>query len=257
MDFTTRWLEFLPLILALMTVLWVLSVFLRNASIVDPFWGTGFVAAAWYYVFRAEGMPVRQGLLLVLVTIWGLRLSLYLLVRNYGDGEDFRYRSFRSSYGEKYWWVSYFQTFVLQGVLLWLISAPLLGAAAGREPPGLLDGLGVLFWVVGFAFEAGGDWQLARFKKKPENEGKVLDSGLWRYTRHPNYFGDAMIWWGYGLLSVGAGFYWPLLSAAVMTFLLMKVSGVTLLEKTITKRRPEYAEYIRRTSAFFPLPPAR
>ena len=249
------WLEFLPVILGLMTLLWVVSVFMKNASIVDPFWGFGFVVAAWYYVARADGSSARQGIMLLLVTIWGLRLSLYLLVRAMGHGEDFRYQNFRAKWGHKYWWFSYFQTFVLQGVILWLVSAPLAAAAAGTTGPWFLDGLAAVLWLIGFAFEAGGDWQLSKFKKDPANKGKVLNTGFWRYTRHPNYFGDSVVWWSYGIFAVAAGFYWPLLSAALMMFFLMKVSGVAMLEKTIVDRRPEYAEYIQRTSAFFPRPP--
>ncbi|MFZ0283166.1 MAG: DUF1295 domain-containing protein, partial [Bacteroidales bacterium] len=186
---------------------------------------------------------------------WGLRLSLYLTWRNFGKGEDFRYREFRMKYGEnKYWWISFFQTFLLQGLLMWLISAPLLGAQyyGPEKALGLLDSIGVIFWIVGFSFEAGGDFQLSVFKSDPANKGKVLDRGFWRYTRHPNYFGDSAVWWGYGFICLGAGSYLPVLGSVLMTLLIIKVSGVSLLEKSLREQKPLYKEYIRKTSAFIP-----
>jgi steroid 5-alpha reductase family enzyme len=190
-----------------------------------------------------------------MVTLWGLRLSVYLAWRNIGKGEDFRYREFRRHYGEeRYWWISYFQTFLLQGILMWLISAPLLGAQYGPAEQSLtiLDYAGIVIWIIGIIFEAGGDWQLARFKSNPSNKGKVLNTGLWHYTRHPNYFGDAAVWWGFALFSVSAGSYLPVLGSLLMTALIIKVSGVALLEKTLKSDKPGYDSYIRRTSAFIP-----
>lgn len=243
------------LIMIIMSSLWIASIFLKNVSIVDPFWGLGFVAAALYYFIHGGGLESRKILVLVLVVMWGLRLSIFLFWRNWGKGEDFRYQQFRKDFGpHRYWWVSFFQTFLLQGVLLWLISAALLGAqyASGNSALGLLDYLATLIWIIGIIFEAGGDFQLARFKSKSDNKGKVLDSGLWKYTRHPNYFGDATIWWAYGLFSVAAGNYYGLLSALLMTLLIIKVSGVSLLEKTLKTSKPQYKAYIERTNAFFP-----
>lgn len=240
-------------IMAMMTVLWVVSVFVRNAGIVDPFWGFGFVIVAVFYFIQAEGNPVRQNLILALAVIWGLRLFFYLAWRNYGKGEDFRYREFRENFGpDRYWWFSFFQVFLLQGVLMWLISAPLLGAQYRDVPLNLLDAAGVLAWLVGFVFEAGGDWQLARFKRDPANKGKLLTSGFWRCTRHPNYFGDSAVWWGYGLICLAAGSYIPVLGSILMTAMIIKVSGVELLEKTMKTAKPGYEEYARRTSSFFP-----
>lgn len=249
----------LGLILAAMTGLWLLSVRLRNAGIVDSFWGMSFVLSAWFYFVQAEGgWPARKLLVAVLVTIWGLRLSLHLLWRNHlqGDGaEDPRYQAFRRHYGpERYWWFSFFQVFLLQGVLSWLIGAPLLGAQLGGGPLGWIDGLAVAVWVVGLVFEAGGDLQLARFKRR-RRPGELLTTGLWRYTRHPNYFGDAACWWAYGLFSVAAGSYLPALGALLMTGLIIKVSGVALLERGLRKSKPGYEAYVRRTSAFLPWPP--
>lgn len=255
MSFLETYLWGLPLVLAMMTLVWLVSIVKRNASIVDIFWGPGFILLAAYYFLDTQGSQMRQILVLVLVCLWALRLSLYIAWRNWGKGEDFRYRQFRQKYGaHRYWWVSFFQTFMLQGILLWLISAPLLGAQYYDTHPGLglLDGLGILLWLVGITFEAGGDLQLARFKKNPDNRGKVLDKGFWKYTRHPNYFGDACLWWGYGVLSIAGGSYIPLYGSLLMTLLIIRVSGVVLLEKTLKQDKPGYRDYAARTSAFLP-----
>ena len=201
----------LLLIIALVTVLWVISVFLINVSIVDLFWGLGFVIVNSFYCYSSSTFSSRRILLLVLVAVWGLRLSVYLALRNIGKGEDFRYREFRKNYGERnYWWISYFQVFLLQGVLMWMISSTLWGVNLFTEGESLnfTDYLGLLVWVIGFIFEAGGDYQLTKFKNDPANMGMVLNTGLWRFTRHPNYFGDAAIWWGYGIICIASGGYW-------------------------------------------------
>lgn len=245
-------------ILALMTLLWVWSVAVRDASLVDLFWGPGFSLPALVYFALGDGDFGRRALLTTLVMIWGLRLGLHLYRRNLGKGEDYRYQAWRRQYGAAYWWVSFFQVYLLQGGLMWLISAPLLAAQLGPAPAlNLLDGLGALVWGVGFLFEAVGDWQLARFKADPANAGQVMDRGLWRYTRHPNYFGDACLWWGHWLIACSAPWGWATAFApALMTFLLLRVSGVALLEQNLF-RRPGYREYVARTSAFFPWPPKR
>jgi steroid 5-alpha reductase family enzyme len=243
------------IIITLMTLLWIVSIITRNVSIVDIFWGTGFVITCGYYFGNSHGNESRKIILLILVAIWGLRLSAYLAWRNLGKGEDFRYREFRRKYGEKrYWWISFFQTFLLQGVLMWLISAPLLGAQFNGQYafPGILDYAGIALWILGFIFEAGSDIQLARFKADPSNRGKVLDKGFWHYTRHPNYFGDSAVWWGFGLICLAAGSYLPVSGSILMTALIIKVSGVALLEKTLKDKKPEYRDYIERTSSFFP-----
>ncbi len=245
----------LAFIIGMMTLLWLVSILLKNVSIVDLFWGLGFVLSATVYFVLTDEIGIRKVLLMVLVMLWGLRLSVYLAWRNIGKGEDFRYREFRRLYGEKrYWWISYFQTFLLQGLLMWLISSPLLGAQYNplQQELGVLDIAGILVWVIGFTFEAGGDWQLARFKANPDNKGKVLNAGFWKYTRHPNYFGDAAVWWGFALLCISAGSYFPVLGTVLMTALIIKVSGVALLEKSLKADKPEYAEYIRKTSSFLP-----
>jgi steroid 5-alpha reductase family enzyme len=240
-------------ILGVMTALWLVSLALRNSSIVDIFWGTGFVIANWvYFALTPDGLLARKLLISILVTLWGLRLSLYILWRNWGKPEDFRYQKWRQEHGEKWWWRSLFQVFILQGALLLIISAPLL-AAQLYAAPGLtwLDVLAIPVWVIGFFFEAAGDWQLAHFKANPANRGQVMNQGVWRYTRHPNYFGDAAQWWGYYLIAASAGGWWTILSPILMTTLLVRVSGVALLEKTLD-RRPGYKEYVETTSAFVP-----
>lgn len=254
----------LAVVLTTMFVLWLLSVAKRDASIVDPFWGTGFVLVAWTALylnlhFPQQPLPRRTVLLAVLTTVWGLRLSAFLLWRNWGHGEDRRYQAMRTHHGGRFWWVSLFTVYLLQGVILWFVSLPIQAAmtAAKDDPLGWLDEVGILLWQIGLTFEAVGDWQLARFKADPANAGRVMDRGLWRYTRHPNYFGDFCVWWGLFLIAASGGAWWTVLSPLMMSFLLLKVSGVTLLEKTITERRPEYAAYQARTNAFFPGPPRK
>jgi len=255
MTFFQIYFQALLVILGMMSILWIISVIIKNVSIVDLFWGFGFVLTNVFYFISTDGLGLRKVILLILVSIWGFRLTGYLSWRNIGKGEDYRYKQFRRKYGEnRYWWISFFQTFLLQGILMWLISAPLLGAQYhGQEKnPGILDYAGIAFWITGFIFETIGDYQLARFKADPSNKGKVLSSGLWRYTRHPNYFGDSAVWWGYGFLCLGAGSIWPVLGSILMTALIIKVSGVALLEKNLIDKKPEYREYIDKTSAFIP-----
>ena len=242
-------------ILSMMFVLWIVSSRIKNVSIVDLFWGFGFVIACFIYFLKADGLETRKILLLTMVSIWGLRLSIYLAWRNMGKGEDPRYRKFRQEYGEhRYWWISLFQTFLLQGVLMWLISAPLLGAQYYNAGNALtvFDFIGVFIWLIGFIFETGGDIQLARFKADPANKGKVLNKGFWHYTRHPNYFGDAAVWCGYAIICISAGSYIPVLGSVLMITLIIKVSGVALLERTLKVSKPEYKDYIEKTSAFIP-----
>lgn len=257
------WVAFLTgglVILLYMTLLWAVSLALKNSSIVDIFWGAGFVLSVWlYHSLTPDGLAARKGLLSLLVTIWGLRLSGHILWRNWGKPEDFRYAKWRQETGQSWWWRSFLKVFLLQGALMWIISAPLLGAQAQAPRSHLiwLDYAGLAVWAIGFFFEAMGDWQLARFKADPANQGQVLDRGVWRYTRHPNYFGDATQWWGFYLIALAAGAWWSIFAPIIMTGLLLKVSGVALLEKTLKDTKPQYADYIARTSAFFPLPPKK
>ncbi|HEY5641120.1 MAG TPA: DUF1295 domain-containing protein [Dehalococcoidia bacterium] len=249
----------LGVVTAYMVVLWAVSLYLRDASIVDIFWGPGFIAAAGaYFAFSDDGYEGRQFLVLALVAVWGVRLGAHILARNAGHGEDPRYRHWRETWAGPFWLRSLLQVFLLQGLLLWIISAPLLAATHNAEPDSLTatDFIGLAIWCFGFFFEAVGDWQLARFKSDPANEGKVMDRGLWRYTRHPNYFGDATLWWGFFVIAAGTTDGWAtVFSPVIMTFLLLRVSGVAMLERGMKRRRPEYQSYVERTSAFIPLPP--
>lgn len=255
MDFIAVYLNLGLVILGIMMLLWLVSLALKNSSIVDIFWGTGFVIVAWAaFLLTPDGFEPRKWLISALVTIWGLRLTLHILVRNWGKPEDFRYQAWRQEAGAAWWWRSLFKVFLLQGIILWVVATPLLAAQFGAQPDRLiwLDYLAIPVWLIGFFFEAVGDWQLTRFKANPANKGKVLDAGVWRYTRHPNYFGDATQWWAYYLIAAAAGGWWTIFSPIIMTTLLLRVSGVTLLEKTLVEERPGYKEYIERTSEFIP-----
>ncbi len=239
----------------LMLALWIVSLIITDSSIVDIFWGTGFVIVAWVCFFLTpEGFMGRKLLIAILTTIWGLRLSIHILLRNWGKGEDYRYQKWRKEAGSEWWWRSFFKVFLLQGALMWIISAPLLAAQISPTPDRLiwLDYLGAIIWGVGFFFEAIGDWQLSSFRANPTNKGKLLNTGLWRYTRHPNYFGDATQWWGFFLIAVTANGYLTIFSPVIMTLLLRRVSGVTLLEKTLKDTKPGYKEYVETTNAFIP-----
>jgi steroid 5-alpha reductase family enzyme len=243
------------LILGMMSALWLVSLWLKDSSIVDIFWGAGFVVVNWVSFFLVpEGVPARQWLLNVLVTLWGLRLAIHIFLRNAGKGEDFRYRKWREESGRNWWWFSFFKVFLLQGVLMWIISVPIVAVQNAVQPQNLiwLDFVGVAVWLFGFFFEAVGDWQLKRFKSNPENKGKVLKSGVWRYTRHPNYFGDAAQWWGFYLIALAAGAFWTIFSPIIMTILLLRISGVALLEKSLEDTKPGYQAYKETTSAFVP-----
>lgn len=241
----------------LMVATWVVSVLIKNASIVDIVWGLGFVAVSWVLSWRVDGDSGRQTLLAVMVGVWGLRLGGYLAKRNIGHGEDFRYVLMRRRWGAKFPVVSLLTVFTLQGVLMWVVSLPVqFGSGDATPGVGPLAVIGIVVWVVGFAFEVIGDAQLARFKSDPANKGQVMDKGLWRYTRHPNYFGDALLWWGIGIVGAetGSGVI-GLVGPVAMTVLLTRVSGVPMLEHSMAKRRPGYTEYVARTSAFIPRPP--
>jgi steroid 5-alpha reductase family enzyme len=242
-----------------MTAVWLLSLRLRDASIADVFWGPGFALVAILSTSISAPSP-RGFLLATLASLWGLRLALHIGARwRKKAEEDRRYQAMRATWGDRFPLVSLFTVFLLQGALLWWVSLPLqAGAALGASRPlGVQDAAGVLLFAVGLGFEAVGDAQLARFLRDPSSRGRVMETGLWRYTRHPNYFGDALLWWGIGLVGAATGAWWCLAGPALMTFLLVRVSGVSLLEKDIAGRRPDYVAYVRRTSAFLPRPPSR
>lgn len=246
-----------------MVFLWLVSLVADDVSIVDMFWGAGFALVAWLGLLVADGITLHRVLVVAAVTVWGLRLAGYLAWRNLGKGEDYRYRRMRERAGPRFRYTSLVIIFGFQGALIWVVSLPVqVGLAA--DPAGdrftAMHAVGLVLWLVGLLFETVGDLQLARFKADPANRGQVMDRGLWRYTRHPNYFGDFTVWWGLFALSMAtpAGLLahgWTVIGPALMSLLLLRVSGVTLLESALRTRRPGYEEYIRRTSAFFPWPP--
>lgn len=245
---------------SMMIIGWLISLWYRNVTIVDSLWGLGFVLIAWITFFVSEGFAGRKTIIAVLVTVWGMRLSIYLGRRNWGAGEDPRYGEWRKKSGERFWLVSLFKVFLLQAIFLWVIAfAPQVGQLSPTPNRFVwLDGLGVLIWLIGFFFEAVGDWQLARFKAQPDNKGRVMDRGLWGYTRHPNYFGEFLIWWGLFLITLSTpNSWWTVISPLIISAVLLKMTGIPLTESTIVKTRPGYREYIKRTSAFVPWFPRR
>jgi steroid 5-alpha reductase family enzyme len=233
---------------------WIASVARRDVSIVDSLWALFFLLGAACYAAVA-GPGERGVLLLALLAVWALRLSGYLTWRNWGEPEDRRYQAIRARNQPGFAWKSLYLVFLLQGVLAFIIAMPLFAAISAQAPLNALDAAGVALWVGGFVFETVADLQLARFKSDPINQGRVLDSGLWRYTRHPNYFGETVLWWGFYLIAAAGGAWWTVFAPLLMTFLLLKVSGVTLLEQNIAERRPGYRHYILSTNAFLPGPP--
>ena len=255
MALTRVFLVTILLTIGLMLQVWLVSVIKRDVSIIDIVWGLGFVLITWGALGVGRGAGPRPLLVGALVTGWGVRLAGYLLWRNWGAPEDYRYRGLRARHGERFIWVSLYLVFGLQAALMWVVSLPLQVAVTAPRPETLtwLDGVGVACWCIGVTFEAIGDWQLARFKADSGNAGKVMNRGLWAYTRHPNYFGDAVVWWGYGLMACATpGGIWTVIGPALMTLLLLRISGVALLERKLVKTRPDYDDYKRKTNAFFP-----
>ncbi|MDQ3326841.1 MAG: DUF1295 domain-containing protein [Actinomycetota bacterium] len=234
-------------------------------AVVDVAWGLGFaVIAVVSYVLSAvfdEGDPARRLLITALTVIWGLRLATHIGLRSRGHGEDPRYKALLEKAPGNHTAYAVRKIYLTQGAVMWFVSLPVQVAAfqpqgLGFEGFGVLVWIGVAVWALGFFFETVGDLQLTRFRNNPDSKGQVLDTGLWRYTRHPNYFGDACVWWGLSLIAFSA---WPgiltVLSPVFMTFLLAKGTGKPTLEKDMDQRRPGYTDYVRRTSGFFPLPP--
>jgi steroid 5-alpha reductase family enzyme len=247
----------LPAIAILVIAAWAVSVRRCDVSIVDSLWPLLFLAAAATYRATVPVPGPRASIILLLVGLWALRLSTYLTWRNWGEPEDRRYRAIRARNEPGFAVKSLYLIFGLQGLLAWIISLPLLAAIAAPAGLNALDYVGSALWALGFGFETVADWQLARFKSVAENRGRVMDRGLWRYTRHPNYFGDFCVWWGLYLIALAAGGWWSILGPALMSVLLLRVSGVALLEKDIGERRPAYRDYVLRTNAFFPGAPRR
>jgi steroid 5-alpha reductase family enzyme len=251
----TTWFAGLAAVCALMVVGWLVSVWRKDVSHVDVLWGPAIATAGTTWLLLAASPGPRSTLAVALAWAWALRLAAYVLVRNLGKGEDRRYQEIRARNEPGFWWKSAYLVFLLQAVLACVVGLPLFGTAQTATPLGVLDALGAMLAVAGLVIETVADWQLRAFLRTPAAGRGVLDRGLWRYSRHPNYFGDCCLWWGLGLLGVAAGAWWTLLGPALLTFLLLRVSGVALTEKDIAGRRPDYQAYIRRTSAFVPWPP--
>lgn len=231
----------------------IVSLVKKRNDVADIFWGIGFVLVAWTTYFLADKSNISALLVNILVTIWGVRLALHIGLRNRGKGEDFRYKAWREEWGKTFYWRSYLQVFILQGVFLFVISLPIVFVNSRNTEFSVFSILGLIIWTIGFFFEAVGDYQLLQFTKNPENKGKIIQTGLWKYTRHPNYFGEVVLWWGIFCFAIPFGF-WTIISPIMITFLLLKVSGIPMLEKKY-ENNPEFAEYKKRTSAFFPMPP--
>lgn len=251
------WLASLPGIVVLALIAWAVCTVRRNVGLVDIFWPLFFLTAAACYAIAAQPAGPRALPLLVLVAAWALRLAAHLAVRNWTAPEDHRYQAIRARNQPNFERKSLYLVFGLQGLLAWIVSAPLAAASAVQEPIGPLDWLGLALVAFGTVFEAVADAQLTLFRRDPASAGQVLDTGLWRFSRHPNYFGECCVWWGVYLVALAAGGAWTVFSPLLMTLLLLRVSGVALLEKDIGERRPRYRDYVARTSAFVPLPPRK
>jgi steroid 5-alpha reductase family enzyme len=241
-----------------MSVIFMLAWIKKDNSIVDIAWGIGFILVAILTFFLEVGFEVRHILVTAMIFLWGARLALHIAIRKKGKGEDFRYAKWRKDWGKWFLIRSFFQIYMLQGLFLLIIAYPVMLINHSEEPGiAFLDILGLIIWSTGFFFEAGGDYQLSKFKSNPENKGKIIRHGLWRYTRHPNYFGETTMWWGIFLLALSVNNGWTaIVSPLTITFLLLKVSGITMLEKKYVGNK-EFEEYAKRTSALFPWFPKR
>lgn len=245
----------LAAVTAMMVCGWLLSLVYKNVTLVDSLWGLGFVLIVWITFGMTGGYYGRKVLMASLTTIWGVRLSAHLTWRNWGKGEDHRYGSWRQAGGDHFWIISLFKVFLLQALFLWVIALVIQYGQVSPEPAHWiwLDFLGFIVWLVGFIFESVSDWQLARFKADSANSSKVMDRGLWSYSRHPNYFGESLIWWGLFLIALSTpGSWWTVISPLTITAVLLKMTGIPLMENSIVDTRPGYRDYIRRTPAFFP-----
>jgi steroid 5-alpha reductase family enzyme len=256
------WLANTVLVVSMMLLLWLWSLVRRDASVVDPWWSMGFLFVFVRTAVATSGTALTPGkwVVLVVTALWAVRLWAHLAWRSRGKPEDPRYTAFRRKAGRHFWWTSLFQVFLLQAALMLVISAPLAlaGAAAAPDPVRWNDELGAGLAFVGFVIETLADAQLTRFRNDPAERGKVMDRGLWRYSRHPNYFGETLVMWGLWLCAIDQP--WGLaavVAPVLMTFMLLRVSGVTMLEKQLSGTKPEYVAYVKATSAFVPLPPRR
>lgn len=244
------------IVIGWMCLFWLISIPICNIAIIDIAWGLGFVLVAWASAFFSESEAINRWLLPILVTIWGIRLSGYLFWRNYGKPEDKRYRTMRDLRGSAFWYFSLWIVFIPQGLLILLVSLPVqMGVFHAIGGWHLLHFFGCALWLIGMSFETIGDFQLASFLADPNSRGKVMNKGLWKFTRHPNYFGDFLVWWGFYCVAMAAtwtNLWWTIIGPLAMSFLLMRVSGVPLLEQSLKTTRVGYADYVQRTNGFFP-----
>lgn len=248
----------LALMLGLSFCTWLISLWKQDVSIVDSLWSLFFLGATAFYWLMLPVAGTRGFWVLLLIGLWAVRLSGYLTWRNWGEPEDRRYQAIRARNQPRFEFKSLYLVFGLQAVLAWIVALPLLPVMLSPALWNNWDGIGIALFLFGLGFETLADWQLAQFKSRPENQGKVLDQGLWGYSRHPNYFGEFCVWWGvFGLALAAEAPIWTLISPLLMSLLLLKISGVTLLESDIQERRPDYQAYQNRTNAFFPASPKR
>ncbi|MFK8138108.1 MAG: DUF1295 domain-containing protein [Bdellovibrionales bacterium] len=237
-----------------MALLWLLSVILKNVSIVDIFWGSSFSVAALSYMYQSSPLGPSQLFFLGAIFMWATRLSLYLAFRNYGKPEDRRYVKIRKNTGPSFWWKSFFTIFLFQGFLSLVIGLPIAHFFySGLPETSLIFYIGLTVIIAGTIYETVADWQLSQFLANDKNKNKVMDKGLWSLSRHPNYFGDFVVWWGIYIcaISTGSG-YWTAIGPLIMSFALYKFTGAGLLEEDIEERRPGYKEYVNQTPLFFP-----
>lgn len=242
-------------IVILSTLTWVLSLFLKDVSIVDSAWSLMFLVSGIYYYQSTITPDIRTDIFFGLLIVWSLRLAIHLTWRNWGEPEDRRYQDIRKKYSPNFEFKSLFIIFVFQAVLASIVSLPVvsvMGTQSEATNVGVVEYVAILIWSIGFLYESIADWQLAKFKSDESNTNKVMNAGLWRNTRHPNYFGEFLIWWGFYIYAFSTGPWWVIISPLLMSWLLLKFSGVVMLEETIIKRRPKYQEYIDKTNAFFP-----
>ncbi len=246
----------LVIVLFIYMNLWfVVSLIKKRNDVADVAWGLGFIVIAWVSFYFSENSGQRGLLVSALVSIWGIRLAWHIYSRNKGKTEDYRYLAWRKEWGRLFYLRSYLQVYLLQGFLLFLIAQPIIAINKNNGSSfNWFDIIGVTIWILGFCFEVVGDWQLVQFLKNPANKGKIMQSGLWAYTRHPNYFGEVTLWWGIFIVSLGsAPFFYTIIGPLTITILILFISGIPLLEKKY-EGRPDFEEYKKRTSVFFPLP---
>ena len=247
----------LAVMFVIAVMLWIASRIKRDVGIVDSFWSLMILAAGLCFLYFGDTiLAERSTLVLILLSIWSIRLAAHITWRNWGQPEDTRYQDIRKNNQPHFEWKSLYIVFLLQAMLATIVALPLMSIFGSSDAMNMVDIIALTLWLIGMSFEAISDMQLARFKSSANNRGKVLNTGLWRYSRHPNYFGEFCIWWAFFLFAIASGYWWSIVSPLLMTILLLKVSGVSLLESTITERRPQYANYIRTTNAFFPWLPA-